>query len=62
MSLAEQIKTWNELESYGVFKQVDAHSAAVKRALSVLKNDFFHDGERYSVPMLRDDNESFFTE
>ena len=58
MSLADQMKTWFELESYGAFKQVDARSAADKRALSVLKNDTFHDGERYIVPMLWNDKES----
>ena len=42
MSLADKIKTWYELESYGAFMQVDARSAANKRALSVLKNDTFH--------------------
>ena len=57
MSIADQIKTWYELESYGAFKQVDARSAADKRALSVLKNDTFHDGERYIVPMLWNDKE-----
>ena len=40
------------MESYGAFKQVDARSAADKRALSVLKNDTFHDG------MLWNDKES----
>ena len=58
MSRADQIKTWFELESYGAFKQVDARSAADKRALSVLKNDTFHEGERYIVPMLWNDKES----
>ena len=58
MSLADQIKTWYELESYGAFKQVDARSTADKRALSVLKNDTFLDGERYIVPMLWNDKES----
>ena len=58
MSLADQIRTWYELESYGAFKQVDARFAADKRALSVLKNDTFHDGERYIVPMLWNDKES----
>ena len=58
MSLADQIKTWYELESYGAFKQVDARSAADKSALSDLKNDTFHDGERYNVPMLWNDKES----
>ena len=51
-------KTWYELESYGAFKQVDALSAADHYALSVLKNDTFHDGERYIVPMLWNDKES----
>ena len=46
------------MESCGAFKQVDARSAADKRALSVLKNDTFHDGERYIVPMLWNDKES----
>ena len=58
MPLADQIKTWYELESYGAFKQLDARSAADKRALFVLKNDTFHDGERYIVPMLWNDKES----
>ena len=58
MSLADQIKTWCELESYVAFKQVDARSDADERALSVLKNDTFHDGERYIVPMLWNDKES----
>ena len=58
MSLVEQIKTWYELESFEAFKQVDARSAADKRALSILKNDTFHDSERYVVPMLWNDKES----
>ena len=44
MSKADQIKTWYELESNGALKQVDARSDADKRALSLLKNDTFHDG------------------
>ena len=46
------------MESYVAFKQVDARSDADKRALSVLKKDTFHDGERYIVPMLWNDKES----
>ena len=61
MSLAEQIKTWYESESYEAFKQVDARSAADKRALAVSKNDTFHDGERYIVPRLWIDNEDTLT-
>ena len=56
-SLTDQIKTWYELESYGAFKQVDARSAADKRALSILKTETVHDGERYTVPMLWSDND-----
>ena len=37
---------------------MDASSAADKRALSSLKNDAFHDGERYIAPMLWNDKES----
>ena len=58
MSLADRIKTWYELESYGDFKQVNAQSAADKRHFSVLKNDTFHDRERNIVPMLWNDKES----
>ena len=36
MSLADQIKTWYELESYGAFKQADARSAADKRAFCTM--------------------------
>ena len=61
MSLADQVKIWYELESYAAFKQVDARSAADKRALSLLKKDTFHDGERYIVPMLWNDNEITLT-
>ena len=57
VSLADQIETWYELDSYGAFKQVDVRATADKRALSVLKNDTFHDGERYIVPMLWNDKE-----
>ena len=51
-SLTDQIKSWYELESYGAFKQVDARSAADKRALSILNSETVHNGERYIVPML----------
>ena len=40
------------MESYGVFKQVDVHSAADKHALSILNTETVHNGERYIVPML----------
>ena len=50
-SLTDQIKSWYELESYGVFKQVDARSAADKYALSILNSETVHNGERYIVPV-----------
>ena len=51
-SLTDQIKSWNELESYGAFKQVDARSAADKQALSTLNSETVLNGESYIVPML----------
>ena len=51
-SLTDQIKSWYELESYGAFKQVDARSAADKRAISILNSETVHIDERYIVPML----------
>ena len=51
-SLTDQIKSWFELESYGAFKQVDAHSAADKHALSILNSETVHNGERYIVLCL----------
>ena len=40
------------MQSYGIFKQVDARSAVDKHALSVLNSEIVHNGERYIVPML----------
>ena len=57
LSLAEQVKSWYELESYGAYIQADPRSAADKRANKLLESTTFHDGERYSVGMLwNDDN------
>ena len=40
------------MELYGAFKQVDARSAADKRALSILNSETVHNGEIYVVPLL----------
>ena len=51
-SLTDQIKSWYELGSNGAFKQVDARSAADKRAFSILNSETVLIGERYIVLML----------
>ena len=38
--------------------QLNTRSEAVKRALSILNSEQFHDGERYIVPMLWADNKA----
>ena len=52
LSLAEQVKSWYDLESYGSCVQADPRSAADKRANKSLETTTVHDGERYSVGML----------
>ena len=55
--LACQVKSWYDMESYGVFKQVDPPSAADARAQEILETTTFHNGQRYDVGMLwADDN------
>ena len=50
--LADRVKSWYELESYGAYKNVDPRSAADQRAAKILETTTIHDGERYSVGML----------
>ena len=50
--LTEQIRAWYDIESFGAFKQIDSRSAAESRAIKILKETTFHDGERYQVGML----------
>ena len=52
LSLAEQVKAWYDLKSYGFCIQADPRSAADKRANKILETTTVHDGERYSVGML----------
>ena len=57
VALADQVKKWYELESYGTFKQADPRSSADKRAQKILDSTTIHDGSRYVVGMLwADDN------
>ena len=52
LALADQVKKWYELDSYGTFKQADPRSAADKRAQKFLDSTTLHDGSRYVVGML----------
>ena len=56
--LAEQLRSWYDMESYGVFKQVDSRSAADARAEKILEATTYHDGSRYQVGMLWAESES----
>ena len=52
LSLAEQVKAWYDIESYGSCIQADPRSAADKPAIKILEATTQHDGERYSVGKL----------
>ena len=46
------------MESYGAMKQVDSRSASDARAENILDETTYHNGTRYQVGMLWDDDES----
>ena len=50
--LANQIKHWWDIESYGTRVQVDGKSREDKRSLQIMREKTFFDGERYTIPML----------
>ena len=50
--LVEQLRTWNEMESYGAMKELDPRSSADCRAVKILEKTATHDGQRYQVGML----------
>ena len=50
--LANQIKSWYDIESFGANKQVDSRSAADARAHEILENTTVHNGLGYDVGML----------
>ena len=52
VALADQVKIWYELGSYGTFKQADPHSAADKRAQKTLDSTTLHDGSFKVVGMI----------
>ena len=56
--LADQLRSWYDMESYGAFKQVDSRSAADARAEKILDDTTYHDGSRYRVGMLWAEDDS----
>ena len=52
VALADQVKKWYEVESYGKFQQADLHSTADKSAQKLLDSTTLHHGSRYIVTML----------
>ena len=56
--LAEQLRSWYDIKSYGVFKQVDSRSASDARAEKILETTTYHDESRYQVGMLWAEDES----
>ena len=52
VKLADQVKRWYDIESFGAYQSVDSRSKADNRALRILESTTFHDGERYQVGML----------
>ena len=56
--LAQVIKSWYDLESYGTYKTVDSKSQADARAMDILESTTFCDGVRYHVGMLWADSHS----
>ena len=56
--LADQLRSWYEMESFAAMKQVDPRSDADARASKFLQETTYHDGCRYQVGMLWADDES----
>ena len=56
--LADQLRSWYDMESFGATKQVDSRSAADAQAMKILEETTFNDGCRYQVGMLWADDES----
>ena len=50
--LAEQLKSWYDMESYGAVKEVEPRSSSDRRAVEILEKTTFNDGKRYQVGML----------
>ena len=56
--LADQLRSWYDMESFGAMKQVDPRSANDARAAKILEDTTYHDGCRYHVGKLWADEES----
>ena len=56
--LAEQLRSWYDIESYGAFKQVDSRSTADAREEKILESPTYHDKTRKQVGMLWAEHES----
>ena len=56
--LADQLRSWYDMESFGAYKQIDSRSAADAQAMKILEETTFNDGCRYQVGMLWADDES----
>ena len=56
--LADQLRSWYEMESFAAKKQVDLRSAADARASKILQDTTYHDGCRYQDGMLWADDYS----
>ena len=52
LDLADQLKSWYDMESYGAIKNVDSRSADDRRANKILERTTFHKSGRYHVWML----------
>ena len=55
--LADQLRSWYDIESYGAYKQVDPRSSANAQADKILQETAYHDGSRYHVGMLWADDQ-----
>ena len=55
-NLADQVRSWYDIESNGAYKQVDPRSAPGARGHKLLEDTTYHDGCRYQVGMLWADN------
>ena len=56
--LADQLRSWYDMESFGAYKQVDSRSAANAQGMKIREETTFNDGCRYQVGMLWADDES----
>ena len=55
--LADQLRSWYDMESFGAYKQVDSRSAADAQAMKILEETTFNNGCRCQVGMLWADDE-----